>query len=55
MKTNQQSGKELRASDISGIQKAALLMIALNVETASQVLKFLDPADIELIDRKSVV
>ncbi|HRI45509.1 MAG: flagellar motor switch protein FliG [Ignavibacteriaceae bacterium] len=49
MKTNQQSGKELRASDISGIQKAALLMIALNVETASQVLKFLDPADIELI------
>ncbi|MDP3830702.1 MAG: flagellar motor switch protein FliG, partial [Ignavibacteriaceae bacterium] len=41
--------KDQRSSEISGIQKAALLMIALNIETASQVLKHLDPADVELI------
>lgn len=36
-------------SDITGIQKAALLMIALNVENASSVFKHLDPAEVELI------
>ncbi|MFA6596749.1 MAG: flagellar motor switch protein FliG [Ignavibacteriaceae bacterium] len=34
---------------ISGVQKAALLMVAFNVDTASEVMKSLDAADIELI------
>lgn len=38
-----------RTNDISGLQKAALLLIALNVETASAVFKFLDPETIEKI------
>jgi len=37
------------AKNISGVQKAALLMIAFNVDTASEVIKHLDPSDIELI------
>jgi len=36
-------------SSIHGIQKAALLMIALDVETSAEVFKNLDPNDIELI------
>ncbi len=36
-------------SDITGAQKAALLLIALNVETAASVFKNLDPAEVELI------
>jgi len=36
-------------SDLSGIQKAALLLIALDVETASSVFKHLEPEDIEQI------
>lgn len=36
-------------SKLSGVQKAALLMIALDVETASNVLKSLDPSDVEFI------
>lgn len=38
-----------KTSDISGSQKAALLMIALNVETASSVFKYLDAEEVELI------
>ena len=34
---------------VNGIQKAALLMIALDVDTAAEVFKYLDPAEIELI------
>lgn len=42
--------KDPRAGkNISGVQKAALLMIAFNVDTASEVIKHLDPSDIELI------
>lgn len=40
---------ELRSSGISGAQKAALLLIALNVETAAEVFKFLDVTEVELI------
>lgn len=35
--------------DITGAQKAALLMIALDVETASSVFKYLDAAEVEVI------
>ncbi|MEW6701356.1 MAG: flagellar motor switch protein FliG [Bacteroidota bacterium] len=38
--------KDLR-EEVNGIQKAAMLMVALNVEAASAVLKHLDPADVE--------
>lgn len=38
-----------KTTDISGAQKAALLMIALNVETASSVFKYLDAEEVELI------
>jgi flagellar motor switch protein FliG len=34
---------------LSGLQKSALLMIALDIETASEVFKYLDPGEIELI------
>lgn len=39
--------KDERLKDISGIQKAAMLMVALNIEAASAVFKYLDPVDIE--------
>ncbi len=35
--------------DLSGIQKSALMMVALNVDAASQIFKHLDPMDIESI------
>lgn len=41
--------KDIRAHDISGVQKAALLLIALNIETASTVFKYLDPEQVEKI------
>lgn len=41
--------KEFRTADIPGVQKAALLMIALNVENASEVFKHLDATEVELI------
>jgi flagellar motor switch protein FliG len=41
--------KSYKTTDISGVQKAALLMIALNVETASEVFKYLDAAEVEQI------
>lgn len=46
-KKMQQSSHGVGAKDLPGVQKAALLLIALDVETASQVLKNLDPEDIE--------
>ncbi|HOI28430.1 MAG TPA: flagellar motor switch protein FliG [Melioribacteraceae bacterium] len=39
--------KDERLKDISGMQKAAMLMVALNIEAASAVFKYLDPTDIE--------
>lgn len=41
--------KDLKTVDIPGVQKAALLMIALNVENASEVFKHLDAGEIEMI------
>ena len=41
--------RELKSVDVPGVQKAALLMIALNVENASEVFKHLDVAEIEMI------
>ena len=41
--------KEYNPTEITGIQKAALLMIALNVENASQVFKHLDATEVEMI------
>jgi flagellar motor switch protein FliG len=41
--------KNIKTVDLSGIQKAALLMIALDVDTAASVFKNLDPQDVELI------
>lgn len=41
--------ESLSARDLNGIQKAALLLVALNTEAASMIFKHLDPADIELI------
>ncbi|MDP2038827.1 MAG: flagellar motor switch protein FliG [Ignavibacteria bacterium] len=38
-------GKE----EVNGLQKAAMLMVALNVEAASSVLKHLDSSDVEMI------
>ena len=34
--------KDITAKDVNGLQKAALLMIAMDVDTASQVLKYMD-------------
>ena len=45
-KTNTQ---EISKNDLNGIQKSALLLIALNVETASLVFKYLEPGDVESI------
>ncbi len=47
MKSEKQ--QEAFLEDVSGVQKAAMLMVALNVEAASAVLKYLDPSDIEVI------
>lgn len=41
--------REIKSVDVPGVQKAALLMIALNVENASEVFKHLDAAEIEMI------
>ena len=46
---NKLDEKETRSGDISGVQKAALLLIALNIETASTVFKYLDPEQVEKI------
>lgn len=39
----------LSKDQINGLQKAALLMIALDIETAASVLKYLDPEQVEKI------
>ncbi len=41
--------REIKTVDVTGVQKAALLMIALNVENAAEVFKHLDAAEIEMI------
>lgn len=41
--------RDERLSEVSGVQKAAMLMVALNIEAASGVFKFLDPVDIETL------
>ncbi len=60
--TNQQQGQNktlgslletpkvpVKTANVTGAQKAALLMIALDVDVASEVFKYLDPAEVELI------
>lgn len=50
MSTSEQiKNTTITKSDLNGIQKSALLLIALNVETASQVFKYLEPGDVESI------
>lgn len=50
MNTSEQiKNPQVTKNDLNGIQKAALLLIALNVETASQVFKYLEPNDVEAI------
>jgi len=52
MKTNynrRDNGDQVLKEDIPGAQKAALLMIALDIETASEVFKYLDPTEVEQI------
>ncbi len=41
--------REVKSVDVTGVQKAALLMIALNVENAAEVFKHLDVTEIEMI------
>jgi flagellar motor switch protein FliG len=41
--------RDKKNASISGVQKAALLMIALDVDIASEVIKHLDPTDVENI------
>lgn len=41
--------KNFNQTEITGVQKAALLMIALNVENASEVFKHLDAGEVEMI------
>lgn len=49
MNSNNQIQKDKSLEDLPGLQKAALLMVVLNVETASQVFKYLDNSEVELI------
>ncbi|MBI9073632.1 MAG: flagellar motor switch protein FliG [Melioribacteraceae bacterium] len=51
MSTNQiaQGGGDLSLQDLTGVQKSALLLIALDVDSASEVLKQLDAVDVEKI------
>lgn len=48
MSINSKNAKDKKGG-LSGLQKSALLMIALDIETASEVFKYLDPGEIELI------
>jgi len=49
MKSNDKiSLREVR-SQVNGLQKAAMLMVALNIDAASAVIKNLDPMDVEII------
>ena len=48
MKFNDRNtSKDIAREEVNGTQKAAMLMVALNVEAASAVLKHLDPLDVE--------
>ncbi|PKL83957.1 MAG: flagellar motor switch protein FliG [Ignavibacteriae bacterium HGW-Ignavibacteriae-3] len=47
MRSNDKLQLKDLGEEISGSQKAAMLMVALNVEAASLVLRYLDPADVE--------
>ena len=50
MSTNNFSNlKSAKNIELNGVQKAALMLIALDIETAAEVFKNLDPADVELI------
>ncbi|MBU1097667.1 MAG: flagellar motor switch protein FliG [Ignavibacteriae bacterium HGW-Ignavibacteriae-2] len=40
---------EVKLNELTGIQKTSLLMIALDVDTAAEVFKYLEPADVETI------
>ena len=46
---NQQETAVQQKSGYNGLQKAAILLIALDVDVAAEVIKHLDPADVELI------
>jgi len=43
------STDQITVSDLSGTQKAALLLIAIESDSAAEVFKYLDPADVEQI------
>ncbi len=49
MKPNNKLALVDTKDEVNGLQKAAMLMVALNVEAASSVLKHLDSTDVELI------
>ena len=49
MKSNDKLIIKDSKEEVTGLQKAAMLMVALNVEAASAVLKHMDPADVEMI------
>ncbi|MHB8906395.1 MAG: flagellar motor switch protein FliG, partial [Melioribacteraceae bacterium] len=48
MKSDKLQLKDLR-EEVTGVQKAAMLMVAMNVEAAAAVLKHLDPNDVEFL------
>ncbi len=48
MKSDKLQLKDLR-EEVTGVQKAAMLMVAMNVEAAAAVLKHLDPNDVEYL------
>lgn len=47
--STKEKAENIKKPEITGAQKAALLMIALNVETAASVFKYLDPVEVEQI------
>jgi flagellar motor switch protein FliG len=49
MKSNDKLAVKDIREEVTGLQKAAMLMVALNIEAASAVLKHMDPADVEMI------
>ncbi len=49
MRSNDKLQLKDLSDEVTGLQKAAMLMVALNVEAASAVLKHLDPADVEFL------
>ncbi len=49
MAVAKQNAAEAKNFGYSGLQKAAILLIALDVDVAAEVIKHLDPADVEMI------